>query len=270
MTTPAATDPLTDQKNPLISCHLTDKEVETALFTEAETDETVETASKNPSPCLSFAVSASEAVAATDETAGDPAGALPPTNLPTDRPDPQCFTRETLPASANVRENGERTNASPKMLSSIGENERSRPLNARERTNAADSDLEVQVTCPRCGAWRRVPPDTLMLTDPRCPVCGEVMRPEPEDHPPTPPADAPQPVPRPSSLPDGIACQCGGRLRAIGREYLCDHCQRPLPVACQHCYRVLFVVADGRAVCATCQVAYAFHDGWREVTTDAL
>jgi hypothetical protein len=191
---------------------------------------------------------------------------------PTDRPDPQCFTRETLPASASVRENGERTNASPKTLSSIGENERSRPLNACERTNAADSGLEVQVTCPRCGAWRRVPPDTLMLTDPRCPVCGEVMRPEPEDHPPTPPADATnltKPVPRPSSLPDGIACQCGGRLRAIGREYLCDHCQRPLPVACQRCYRVLFVGAEGRAVCETCQVTYAFHDGqWREVTVD--
>jgi DNA-directed RNA polymerase subunit M/transcription elongation factor TFIIS len=67
---------------------------------------------------------------------------------PTDQPEPKCFTRETFPASANV------------------END--------ERTNAADSDLEVQVTCPRCGAWWRVPPD------PRCPVCGEVMRPESE------------------------------------------------------------------------------------------
>jgi len=101
---------------------------------------------------------------------------------PTDRPDPQCFTRETLPASANVRENGERTNASPKTLSRIGENERSRPLNACERTNAADSDLEVQVTCPRCGAWRRVPPDAFMLTTPRCPTCGEVMHYAPKDN----------------------------------------------------------------------------------------
>ena len=143
-----------------------------------------------------------------------------------------------------------------------------------------ESGLEVKVTCPRCGAWRRVPPDALMLTDPRCPVCGEVMRPEPKDHPPTPPADPPpadatnltKPVPRLSSrLPDGVACQCGGRLRSVGREYLCDRCQRPLPAACQHCYRVLFVVAEGRAVCATCQVAYAFQDErWREVTTDAL
>jgi hypothetical protein len=191
MTTPAATAPLTDQKNPLIPCHLTDKEIETALFTEAETDETVETASKNPSPCLGFAVSASEAVAETDETATDPSDALPPTNLPTDQPDPQCFTRETLPASANVRENGERTNASPKTLSSIGENKRSRPLNACERTNAADSDLEVQVTCPRCGAWRRVTPAAFMLADPRCLVCGEVMRLEPEGDPPTDPADPP-------------------------------------------------------------------------------
>jgi uncharacterized protein (DUF983 family) len=101
---------------------------------------------------------------------------------PTDRPDPQCFTRETLPASANVRENGERANASPKTLSRIGENERSRPLNACERTNAADSGLEVQVTCPRCGAWRRVPPDAFMLTTPRCPTCGEVMHYAPKDN----------------------------------------------------------------------------------------
>ncbi|MFA0755972.1 MAG: hypothetical protein YPKNTGVA_001483 [Candidatus Fervidibacter sp.] len=208
---------------------------------------------------------------------------------PTDPTSPECFTRETLPASANVCENGERTNASPKTLSSISENERSHPLNACERTNAAESDLEVQVVCPRCGAWRRIPPDILMLTDPRCPVCGEAMRPEPEGDPsggaPTspadpPPADAPpnptdqltKPLPRPSSrLPDGIACQCGGRLRAVWREYLCDRCQRPLPAVCGRCYRVLLIVADGRAVCATCEVAYAFKGGqWREVTTDAL
>jgi len=43
--------------------------------------------------------------------------------------------------------------------------------------------LEVKVVCPRCGAWKRVPPDALMLTDPRCPVCGEVMRPDPEGDP---------------------------------------------------------------------------------------
>jgi uncharacterized protein (DUF983 family) len=102
---------------------------------------------------------------------------------PTDRPDPQCFTRETLPASANVRENGERTNASLKTLSSISENKRSHALNACERTNAADSGLEVKVTCPRCGSWRRVPPDAFMLADPRCPTCGEVMRYTDEDNP---------------------------------------------------------------------------------------
>jgi hypothetical protein len=72
---------------------------------------------------------------------------------PTDQPEPKCFTRETFPASAVEND---------------------------ERTNAADSDLEVQVTCPRCGAWKRVPPDALMLADPRCPVCSEVMRPESE------------------------------------------------------------------------------------------
>ena len=49
--------------------------------------------------------------------------------------------------------------------------------------------LEVKVVCPTCGSWRRVPPDALMLTDPRCLVCGEVMRPEPEGD--NPKGDAP-------------------------------------------------------------------------------
>jgi uncharacterized protein (DUF983 family) len=87
-----------------------------------------------------------------------------------------------LAANSNVIENGERANASLKTLSSISENERSRPLNACERTNAADSDLEVKVVCPRCGSWRRVPPDALMLADPCCDICGSVMKPEPEDN----------------------------------------------------------------------------------------
>jgi uncharacterized protein (DUF983 family) len=86
-----------------------------------------------------------------------------------------------LAANSNVIENGERANASLKTLSSISENERSRPLNACERTNAADSDLEVKVVCPTCGSWRCVPPDALMLADPRCDICGSVMKPEPED-----------------------------------------------------------------------------------------
>jgi 5S rRNA maturation endonuclease (ribonuclease M5) len=44
-----------------------------------------------------------------------------------------------------------------------------------------DSGLEVKVVCPTCGSWRRVPPDALMLADPRCNICGSVMKPEPED-----------------------------------------------------------------------------------------
>ncbi|MEZ8219409.1 Protein of unknown function (DUF3631) [Candidatus Fervidibacteria bacterium JGI MDM2 SSWTFF-3-K9] len=44
-----------------------------------------------------------------------------------------------------------------------------------------DSGLEVKVVCKNCGSWRRVPPDTLMLTEPRCSICGLVMAPEPED-----------------------------------------------------------------------------------------
>jgi DNA-binding transcriptional ArsR family regulator len=45
-----------------------------------------------------------------------------------------------------------------------------------------DSGLEVKVVCPTCGSWRRVPPDALMLADPRCSTCGSVMKPEPEDN----------------------------------------------------------------------------------------
>jgi len=44
-----------------------------------------------------------------------------------------------------------------------------------------DSGLEVKVVCPTCGSWRRVPPDALMLAEPRCSTCGSVMKPEPED-----------------------------------------------------------------------------------------
>jgi hypothetical protein len=49
--------------------------------------------------------------------------------------------------------------------------------------------LEVQVTCPRCGAWKRITPAAFMLADPRCLVCGEVMRLEPEGD--NPKGDAP-------------------------------------------------------------------------------
>jgi hypothetical protein len=200
-------------------------------------------------------------------------------------------------ADADSLKNRDRDDREAKNPSSIGTFGGQPPLTANDRDDRDDrhdrdlpdpeSGLEVQVTCPRCGAWRRVPLDVLMLTAPRCPACGEVMRLDPEGDPPEgnaptpadpPPADAPpnptdqltKSVPRLSSrLPDGVACVCGGHLRSVGREYLCDRCQRPLPAACQHCYRVLFVVAEGRAVCKTCEVAYAFQNGqWREVTAD--
>jgi len=35
------------------------------------------------------------------------------------------------------------------------------------------------------------PPDVLMLTTPQCHICGEVMRPEPEEDPPDPISDPP-------------------------------------------------------------------------------
>jgi len=43
-----------------------------------------------------------------------------------------------------------------------------------------DSGLDVKIICKNCGSWRRIPPDTFMLTEPRCAVCGSVMTPEPE------------------------------------------------------------------------------------------
>jgi rubredoxin len=64
--------------------------------------------------------------------------------------------------------------------------------------------LEVKVVCPRCGAWKRIPPDILMLTDPRCLVCGSVMRPAPEDDP---PEGVPPPSPSESASPPDLPTQ---------------------------------------------------------------
>jgi DNA-binding transcriptional ArsR family regulator len=65
-----------------------------------------------------------------------------------------------------------------------------------------EGDLEVKVTCPKCGAWKRIPPDAFLLTDPRCPVCGEAMRPEPEGDPPE--GGAPTPADPPPADPDPL------------------------------------------------------------------
>jgi putative DNA primase/helicase len=48
--------------------------------------------------------------------------------------------------------------------------------------NELGDSLEVKVVCEKCGSWRCVPPDALMLADPRCNICGSVMKPEPEDN----------------------------------------------------------------------------------------
>jgi len=87
--------------------------------------------------------------------------------------------------------------ANSKTLSFTGENLRHPPLslNVANVANASatepqksetnlpidiDIGLEVKVVCENCGSWRRIPPDALMLTEPRCAICGSVMRPEPE------------------------------------------------------------------------------------------
>lgn len=66
----------------------------------------------------------------------------------------------------------------------------------------SEGDLEVQVTCPRCGAWRRVPPAAFMLAAPRCLVCGEVMRLDPEGDPPEGNAPTPADPPTQPNQPD--------------------------------------------------------------------
>jgi DNA-binding transcriptional ArsR family regulator/ribosomal protein S27E len=85
-----------------------------------------------------------------------------------------------------------------------------------------EGDLEVKVTCPRCGAWRRVLSDALMLADPRCLVCGEVMRLEPEGDPPTDPADPPTQPDQPDA--DFVAmdgsrsgCHAAATTSGVGR-----------------------------------------------------
>jgi DNA-binding Lrp family transcriptional regulator/energy-coupling factor transporter ATP-binding protein EcfA2 len=108
---------------------------------------------------------------------------------PTNPPNPECFTRETLPASANVIETAFAPSDARKRKENKAEN--AKVTSPSHSFASSDSDLEVRLSCPRCGAGKRIPPDTFMLTAPHCPVCGEAMRPEPEGHPPTPPADPP-------------------------------------------------------------------------------
>jgi DNA-binding Lrp family transcriptional regulator/energy-coupling factor transporter ATP-binding protein EcfA2 len=108
---------------------------------------------------------------------------------PTDPPNPECFTRETLPASANIIETAFAPSDARKRKENKAEN--AKVTLPSHSFASSDSDLEVKVTCPRCGAWRRVLSAAFMLAAPRCLVCGEVMRPEPEGDPPTEPADPP-------------------------------------------------------------------------------
>jgi hypothetical protein len=116
--------------------------------------------------------------------------------------------------------------------------------------------LEVKVVYPRCGAWKRLLPDAFMLTDPRCPVCGSVMRPAPEDDlpegdPPIPPADLP-PTDQPATISteDWLASFSAPDLPTIS-EPLCPECHEPLEpepdgtAACVGCGRVWRVITQG-------------------------
>jgi DNA-binding Lrp family transcriptional regulator len=102
------------------------------------------------------------------------------------QPDSQCFTREKHCPSANVIETAFAPSDAQKRKENKAENAKgSSPSHSFASSDVpSEGDLEVKVVCPRCGAWKRIPPDILMLTDPRCLVCGEVMRPASEDDPP--------------------------------------------------------------------------------------
>jgi uncharacterized protein (DUF983 family)/DNA-binding transcriptional ArsR family regulator len=91
-------------------------------------------------------------------------------------------------ADADSLKNRDRDDREAKSLSGTSTFGGQPPLTANDRDDRHDRDLpdpegglEVKVTCPRCGSWRRVPPDALMLADPLCDICGSVMKPEPED-----------------------------------------------------------------------------------------
>jgi DNA-binding Lrp family transcriptional regulator/energy-coupling factor transporter ATP-binding protein EcfA2 len=103
------------------------------------------------------------------------------------QPDSQCFTREKHCPSANVIETAFAPSDAQKRKENKAENAKgSSPSHSFASSDVpSEGDLEVKVVCPRCGAWKRIPPDTLMLADPRCPVCGEVMCPDPEGSAPT-------------------------------------------------------------------------------------
>jgi DNA-binding Lrp family transcriptional regulator len=119
---------------------------------------------------------------------------------PTDPPNPECFTRETLPASANIIETAFAPSDAQKRKENKAEN--AKVTSPSHSFASSDSDLEVKVTCPRCGAWKRVPPDAFLLTDPRCPACGEVMRLDPEGDPPEGNAPTPADPPTQPNQPD--------------------------------------------------------------------
>jgi len=75
------------------------------------------------------------------------------------------------------------------------------PKSETELTIDLDSGLEVKVVCKNCGSWRRVPPDTFMLGELRCVICGSVMTPEPEDDNP----DGGQPPDQPKAEPTDLS-----------------------------------------------------------------
>jgi rubrerythrin len=130
--------------------------------------------------------------------------------LQTDDTDAEVTVRKIIghfgaaPMDAERQVNRDRDDRDAKNPSGTGTFCGQPPLTANDRDDRHDRDLpdpesglEVQVTCPRCGAWRRVPPD-----DPRCPACGEVMRLDPEGDPPEGNAPTPADPPTQPDQPD--------------------------------------------------------------------
>jgi hypothetical protein len=64
-------------------------------------------------------------------------------------------------------------------------------------------------------------------------------------------------LPKPS-LPDHLACLCGGELRLFGKTYKCLRCDSPRPAVCRRCGKALKFIAENRAECLGCDTPYVF------------
>jgi len=116
----------------------------------------------------------------------DPQPDLLPPSEPTDEPVTLVtlvtLRAETSPIKSDTAEVFDQRVTNVTNVTPPPEDTQPQSLNSTTNlTNELGDSLEVKVVCEKCGSWRRVPPDALMLADPRCNICGSVMKPKPED-----------------------------------------------------------------------------------------